>query len=154
MAGRPRNRHIPASLRLAWGFAYAVKLIEAALREIQDDCLTEDQARFRDSLYDLLDELTPTDDRLTLKPTNQQLADKYAVSPRTVTNWRKQDCPFEAGQWRVLDWMAERRYVPARAKAKFARQLERRTCQGLDGLAGLEVQAKALAKAVRALGRF
>jgi hypothetical protein len=57
---------------------------------------------------------------------NQALAEKYAVSPRTVTNWRKAGCPFDDGQWRVLDWMADQRSVPARARQKFARQLERR----------------------------
>jgi hypothetical protein len=58
--------------------------------------------------------------------TNRDLAKKYAVSPRTVTNWRKEGCPFENGQWAVLDWMAARRYAPARAKAKFEKQLSER----------------------------
>src|SRR5437016_1865576 len=47
-------------------------------------------------------------------PTNRQLARKYGVSLRTVTNWRREGCPFEGGQWRVLDWMHERRYLPHR----------------------------------------
>lgn len=34
---------------------------------------------------------------LAFKPTNRQLAKKYAVSPRTVTNWRKKGCPFDKG---------------------------------------------------------
>jgi hypothetical protein len=59
-------------------------------------------------------------------PTNQELAQKYAISPRTVTNWRKEGCPFEGGQWAVLDWLAGRRYAPARANAKFGKQLSER----------------------------
>jgi len=63
---------------------------------------------------------------------NRELAKKYAISPRTVTNWRNEGCPFEDGQWAVLDWMAERRYVPAGAQAKFEKQLsdrkEKRKC--------------------------
>jgi hypothetical protein len=34
---------------------------------------------------------------LAFEPTNRQLAKKYAVSPRTVTNWRKKGCPFDKG---------------------------------------------------------
>ena len=58
--------------------------------------------------------------------TNHEFAKKYPISPRTVTNWRKEGCPFEDGQWAVLDWMADRRYAPAGAKAKFGKQLSER----------------------------
>jgi hypothetical protein len=63
---------------------------------------------------------------LEIVRTNRELAKKYAISPRTVTNWRKEGCPFEDGQWAVLDWMAGRRYAPADAKAKFEKQLSER----------------------------
>jgi hypothetical protein len=63
---------------------------------------------------------------LEIIPTNQELARKYATSPRTVTNWRKEGCPFEDGQWAVLNWMAARRYAPAGANAKFRKQLNER----------------------------
>jgi hypothetical protein len=63
---------------------------------------------------------------LAVVRTNRELAKKYAISPRTVTNWRKEGCPFEDGQWAVLDWMASRRYAPARANAKFGKQLSER----------------------------
>jgi hypothetical protein len=63
---------------------------------------------------------------LELVRTNRELAKKYAISPRTVTNWRKEGCPFEDGQWAVLDWLAEQRYAPAGAKAKFGKQLSER----------------------------
>ena len=59
-------------------------------------------------------------------PTNQELAKKYAISLRTVTNWRKEGCPFKEGQRAVLDWLALRRYAPSRANAKFAKQLRER----------------------------
>ena len=63
---------------------------------------------------------------LEVVKTNRDLAKKYAISQRTVTNWRKEGCPFEDGQWAVLDWLAERRYAPAGAKAKFEKQLSER----------------------------
>jgi hypothetical protein len=63
---------------------------------------------------------------LEIVRTNHDLAKKYAISPRTVTNWRKVGCPFEDGQWAVLDWMAGRRYAPAGANAKFGKQLTER----------------------------
>ena len=58
--------------------------------------------------------------------TNREVATKYAISPRTLINWRKKGCPFDRGQWRVLDWMHMRPYLPRRAKEKFARQFWRR----------------------------
>ena len=58
--------------------------------------------------------------------TNAELAEKYAVSERTITNWRREGCPFGGGQPRVLGWVAKRRYTPAGAKAKFAKQLGKR----------------------------
>jgi hypothetical protein len=58
--------------------------------------------------------------------TNDELAKKYAISPRTVTNWRKKGCPFDKGQWQVLDWMFDRPYMPRRAKEKFSYQFQRR----------------------------
>jgi hypothetical protein len=63
---------------------------------------------------------------LAVVRTNRDLAKKYAISPRTVTNWRKEGCPFDDGQWAVLDWMASRRYAPAGANAKFEKQLSER----------------------------
>jgi len=63
---------------------------------------------------------------LEVVKTNRELAKKYAISQRTVTNWRKEGCPFEDGQWAVLDWIAERRYAPAGANAKFGKQLSER----------------------------
>jgi hypothetical protein len=63
---------------------------------------------------------------LAIVRTNRDLAKKYAISPRTVTNWRRKGCPFEKGQWQVLDWMFGRRYLPQPAKQKFGEQLGRR----------------------------
>src|SRR4029453_10963822 len=57
--------------------------------------------------------------------TNHELAKKYAISPRTVTNWRKKGCPFDKGQWQVLDWMHLRPYLPRCAQERFARQFWR-----------------------------
>ena len=63
---------------------------------------------------------------LEVVTTNRELAKKYGISLRTVSNWRKEGCPFEGGQWAVLDWLAGRRYAPACANAKFAKQLSER----------------------------
>jgi hypothetical protein len=63
---------------------------------------------------------------LEIVRTNRDLANKYAISPRTVTNWRKEGCPFEDGQWAVLDWLAALRHAPAGANAKFGKQLSER----------------------------
>ncbi len=59
-------------------------------------------------------------------PTNREIASKYSVSLRTVTNWRRQGCPFDAGQVKVLDWLSQRRYAPAGTREKFTRQLAKR----------------------------
>ena len=80
-------------------------------------------------------------DYLGLVRTNHELAKKYAISPRTVTNWRKEGCPFEDGQWAVLDWLAERRYAPAGAKAKFRKQLGERKHKAEWARSGAEVNA-------------
>jgi len=73
---------------------------------------------------------------------NRTLSRKYSISDRTVTNWRREGCPFEKGKRRVLQWMARRRYVPAAAEAKFKRRLDLlrlrenvKYCQ--DGIAAL-----------------
>jgi hypothetical protein len=58
--------------------------------------------------------------------TNDRFAKKYGICRRTVTNWRKEGCPFEDGQWAVLNWIAARRYAPAGANAKFRKQLNDR----------------------------
>ena len=62
---------------------------------------------------------------LPCKTTSRELAHKYQVSLRTVTNWKREGCPFGRGQKAVLRWIARRRYAPAGTKAKFKRQLDR-----------------------------
>ena len=62
---------------------------------------------------------------LAIEPTNRELAAKCGTCERNVRNWRREGCPFAQGQWHVLKWLAQRRYVPAGTKAKFGRQLER-----------------------------
>jgi hypothetical protein len=88
------------------------------LNSLEDDPLIAEAFRQCDQLR--------TSKYLAVVRTNRDLAKKYAISPRTVTNWRKEGCPFEDGQWAVLDWMAQRRYAPAGATAKFGKQLTQR----------------------------
>ena len=108
-------------------------LWDAALREVQSRVLTEVRTcgltvAQKGPLYRLYQfcqrqiEAGP----LAPAPTNRELASKYGVSLRTATNWRREGCPFDAGQVKVLDWLAERRYVPAGTREKFAGQLAKR----------------------------
>ena len=55
--------------------------------------------------------------------TNRVLARKYGVSPRTITNWRREGCPFGAGKGAVLKWVAHRRYAPPGMEKKFEHRL-------------------------------
>lgn len=113
---------------------------DAAIRAVQEDIfelarivpLTEEQDRILTVAFMRCGELTAKR-HLAWVPTLQELARKYQVSVRTVTNWKREGCPFDKGQWRVLDWLARRRYAPKGAKAKFGRQLQRRAGQRIRG---------------------
>jgi hypothetical protein len=87
--------------------------------------ISDEQDRILTDVYLLCDDLRTRRHRHTEK-TNLELSAKYGISPRTVRNWRKAGCPFAKGQARVLCWMVRRRYVPAGAKAKFGKELQRR----------------------------
>ena len=132
-----------------WGWNLAFDALCQELEAVPDDSLPPDAQGFKATLLDWIQERLIDEDALKPRPTNAELAEKYAVSPRTITNWRKDECPFEDGQWSVLDWLAERRYAPARAKTKFARQLERRTDEDLEETDDLASQAAALLTASR-----
>ena len=68
-------------------------------------------------------------------PTNRELANKYGVSPRTVTDSRREGCPFAEGQPQLLRWIARRRYAPAGAEAKFGKRLcDRKFKEMIGGL--------------------
>jgi hypothetical protein len=81
------------------------------------------------------------------RDTLAELARKYATSERTISYWKRAGCPFAAGQWKVVDWLGARRVLPRRARAKFAKQLERRRkrAEGRE-FAELVRCAKALAR--------
>jgi len=81
--------------------------------------------------------------------TNHELAKKYSINPRTVTNWRNEGCPFDDGQWAVLDWLARRRYAPVGANAKFAKQLSERKARALCATIPRAREASGLARALR-----
>ncbi len=109
--------------------------------------ITDEQDRILTDVYLRCDDLR-TRRRRPAEKTNRELAAKYQISPRTVTNWRREGCPFERGQARVLGWVARRRYAPAGAKAKFAKQLRKRqswaTCAFFRNLiAGMRTDALA-----------
>jgi len=106
------------------------------LNSLEDDPLIAEAFRQCDQLR--------ANKYLAVVRTNRDFAKKYAISPRTVTNWRKEGCPFENGQWAVLDWMAERRYAPADAKAKFGKQLSERRQKGFWTGMNAEVRTHAI----------
>ena len=87
--------------------------------------VSEEQDKILGAVYLLCDDLRAKKS-LPAGATNHQLAKKYAISQRTVTNWRKKGCPFDKGQWQVLDWMFLRPYLPRRAKERFSCQFQRR----------------------------
>lgn len=101
--------------------------------------ITDEQDRILTDVYLRCDALRTRRHRRT-EWTNLELAAKYRISPRTVTNWRREGCPFAGGQKRVLLWVGYRRYAPAGIEAKF-------------GKAWMLGQAKALLKDVLAHDR-
>ena len=118
--------------------------------------ITDEQDRILTEVYLLCDDLRTRRHRHTDK-TNAELAAKYGISPRTVRNWRKAGCPFAEGQTRVLGWIAQRRFAPAGAQAKFGKQLRKRkswaTCAFFkDMVARLRADTLALNALHRARG--
>ena len=119
--------------------------------------ITDEQDRILTDVYLRCDELRTRRHRHPDK-TNLELAAKYQISPRTVTNWRREGCPFAEGQRRVLDWLVRRRYAPAGAKARFAKQLPRRRFKVMfkaiftDGFAAIRADTLALKAHFRAQG--
>lgn len=105
----------------ALGFVLAVLDGIGKSRELSDE-----QRSLMRSVYRLVRDKAPAKRLLVENPINSQLAAKYAISQRTVTNWRRNGCPFEKGQWQVLDWAAEQRLLPRGFKDKFAKQLQSR----------------------------
>ena len=103
---------------------------DAAIRAVQKDMLelaaavplTDEQDRILTTAFLRCGKLTARK-HLAWVATNRELAAKYRISPRTVTNWRREGCPFADGQARVLGWIARRRYAPVGTKAKFAKRL-------------------------------
>jgi hypothetical protein len=108
------------------GWNAALDVVWQGLTKMPQHTLTPDQVALREGVFDFLRARLFDEDSLKPKLTNAELAEKYAVSPRTVTNWRKEDCPFAEGQPHVLNWATEQRLLPRRFKVKFARQLQKR----------------------------
>ena len=80
--------------------------------------ISDEQDRILTDVYLLCDDLRTRRHRRT-EWTNLELAAKYQISPRTVTNWRREGCPFAGGRKGVLLWLTYRRYAPAGIEAKF-----------------------------------
>lgn len=126
---------------------------DAAIRAVQKDMLelaaavplTDEQDRILTTAFLRCGELSARK-HLAWVPTNRELAAKYAISPRTVKNWRREGCPFGANQTRVLGWIARRRYAPAGTRKKFCERLRHRQTWAFlkDGLAAIRADTLAL----------
>jgi hypothetical protein len=134
---------------------------DAAIRAVQNNMLelarsvplTDDQDRILTAASFRCEELTSRKHFVWVATTGE-LAKKYALSLRTLRYWRRAGCPFAEGQWRVLAWLAARRYVPAGTKKKFARHLERaRWCGLLRGLQGCLADARQVKLAYKLNGK-
>jgi hypothetical protein len=116
------------------GWNAALEVVRRGLADMPDDSLTPDQQALREWVLDFINARLFPEDLLTLKPTNAELAVKYDCSLRTISNWRREGCPLEDGQWRVLDWLSDRHCVPKSTAVKFAKQFARRNCKPVDTL--------------------
>jgi len=116
------------------GWNAALDVVQRGLADMPDDSLTPDQQELREGVFDFLNARLFPEDLLTLKPTNAELAVNYACSLRTISNWRREGCPLEDGQWRVLDWLSDRHCVPKSTAAKFAKHFARRNGKSVDEL--------------------
>ena len=104
----------------------AIQAVQNELRGlVAESPLSDEQRRILDTAVQRCEE-TKARKYLAWFSSNRELAAKYGISPRTVTNWRREGCPLGSSQRRVLGWMARRRYVPAGAKAKFGDELRKR----------------------------
>jgi hypothetical protein len=120
---KPSTRHNRLFYLRGWNAA--IEVIWDALTELPYSTLTPEQKALRDGIINFLRPLFPDEDSLKERPTNAQLAQKYAISRRTVTNWRRQGCEFE-NQARVLNWVFRKRITPYGFKLRFAPQIQRR----------------------------
>ena len=80
----------------------AVQAIRAELLALPANIPTTDEGRKTLAVVDALCAELTARKYLAWFATNAELAEKYAVSPRTITNWRREGCPFAEGQPRVL----------------------------------------------------
>jgi hypothetical protein len=128
---------------------------DAAIRAVQNELRalaaesprSDEQARILDAAVQRCEE-TKARKYLAWVSSNRELAAKYGISPRTVTNWRREGCPFGGSQRRVLGWMVRRRYVPAGARAKFGDELRKRRTRafftnGLQTIRAIVLNCKA-----------
>ena len=130
----------------------AIRAVQKELLELAADVpLSDEQDRILTTALLRCGEMTAKK-YLAWFPTNRELARKYQISPRTVTNWRREGCPFASGQGRVLKWAGRRRYVPAAMREKFGERLRKRRRPLRDMLAGVRAMILDLKARYRACG--
>lgn len=98
--------------------------------------LDETESQFARAAFHACDCQSYPDDLVAWK-SNTELAEKYACSERTISNWRSWGAPLDQGQWRMLDWLANQRSLPRGTEVKFAKQLAKRRGEGTDALQSL-----------------
>jgi hypothetical protein len=107
------------------GWNAALAVVGQALRELANDTLPPEAHAMRQTVLEFVDEQRKDGEleNLLHPPlSNEQLAEKYACSLRTVTGWRSRGCPLHKSQWKILDWLHKQHHIPKRTAAKFAKQ--------------------------------
>ena len=124
----------------------AIKTVREDLVELADGLRLDEKERvFARAALNACDRHAYPDDVVCWQA-NNQLAEKYACSARTITNWRNAGAPLDRGQWRMLDWLATRRSLPRSTETKFAKQLAIRRGEGPETLQTLLRDARDNAK--------
>jgi hypothetical protein len=113
--------------------------------------LTEEQHRIMSLAIRICDAQAYPQDLAGWK-SNAELARKYHCSKRTICNWRRRGAPLLQGQWRMLDWLVQQRWIPRATEEHFTRQLARRRGEepeSPDSFRSLARQARQLEKLMR-----
>jgi hypothetical protein len=79
------------------GWNLALEALWQELDGVPDESLRPDAQGFKATLLDWIQERLIDEDLLKPKLTNAQLAEKYSISSRTVTNWQLEKAVRRAG---------------------------------------------------------
>lgn len=110
------------SRRYREGWSAALKTVSRGLVELRKEVTFSVQAeRALEVVDSMLTGMASATKRRV--ESNRSLARRYGVSLRTVTNWRREGCPFHESPRKVLAWISRRRYAPKGTEARFKDRL-------------------------------